>query len=501
MRAQGWFQVSRKHLWATFRSSNLRRRTAEALLLIALICIASCSTNRQHPAPSASPAAPREVRVWLSTPDGNAKLSQRSPVTPSRAGGAGLVVSVDDSRRHQRFWGVGASLTGASAKLIGQLPADLASRVLSSLFSRSDGIGLSVLRQPIGANDFSLGDATYDDVPAGSSDYGLTHFSLAADRAPLALVLRAQKLNSALRVVASPWSAPAWMKTSGSLVGGTLKPEAYDVYAKYLVRAVREYEAAGVHVSGLTLQNEPSFSPPGYPGMTLTAGQQRELLTRHLLPALTSAGLHLGVWALDDDYDRVPDAEALVSDQATRSTLAGVAFHCYRGDIASMKSFHDAHPDLQLAISECTGGDWSPIFGDNLRYDVQTLLIHAIRDGASWVSKWNVALDPSGGPANGGCGNCRGVLTIDPSRTSVSYNEAFYAFGHLGKFVIPGAQVIDSSTYGPGSIETVAFVNPDGSHVLLALNSGSQATTFRVSARNLSFSYPLPAGAVATFTW
>jgi glucosylceramidase len=414
-----------------------------------------------------------------------------------------LRVSVDDSKRYQRFWGVGASITGASAQLISQLPPQQRGDALTRLFSRTDGIGLSVLRQPLGANDFSIGSQTYDDVSSGGQDRGLQHFSLGrAESLILPLVRKAQMLNPSATVVASPWSAPAWMKSSGSLIGGTLRAEYYDVYARYLLRAVQAYVAAGVRVGGLTLQNEPSFSPPGYPGMTLSADQQRELLAHHLKPALDAAGLgQTGIWALDDNYARTPDAERMASDPSVRSRIAGVAFHCYRGDLSAMKDFHDKHPDLPLAISECTGGDWSPQFAANLRFDVETLLINGIRDGASWVSKWNVALDPSGGPTNGGCTNCRGVITIHPEAGSVSYEEAFYAFGHLGKFVTPGAQVVSSATYGDASIETVAFLNPDRSHVLLALNAADHQIGFRVVVPGRSFDYTLAAGAVATFTW
>jgi glucosylceramidase len=292
------------------------------------------------------------------------------------------------------------------------------------------------------------------------------------------------------------------MKSTGSLVGGALSGQFYDSYPRYLVRSVRAYTDAGIRVGGLTLQNEPSFSPSGYPGMILTAAQQKELIVGQLRPALVAAGLNnVGIWALDDNYDRVADAQLIVSGGAARSAIAGVAFHCYHGDVSALKDFHAQHPDVALAISECTGGDWSANFSDNLRYDVHTLLINGIRDGASWVSKWNVALDESGGPSNGGCTNCRGLITVNPDNGSVSYNEAFYAFGHLARFVTPGAHVIASTSFGDVSVDTVAFRNPDGSHVLLATNGAADPKTFRVQSSGRQFQYTLAPGAVATFTW
>ena len=411
-------------------------------------------------------------------------------------------VIVDDHQVYQRFLGVGAALTGSSALLLGRLKPDVRDQVLARLFSPIDGIGLSVVRQPFGANDFSIGSRTYDDQPAGVTDPSLAHFSLADDpTVVLPLLRQARRLNSSLAVVGTPWSAPAWMKTSNSLIGGSLRPEFYDVYAHYLVRAVQDYAANGVPVNAITPQNEPSFSPPGYPGMTLDAQQQKDLIDQHLAPALAAAGAHVGIWALDDNYSRAADAQALLSDPVTRSHLAGVAFHCYQGDVSSMGAIHAQYPTTELAISECTGGDWSPDFGNNLKWDMRTLLIDGIRNGATWITKWNTALDPSGGPTNGGCQNCRGLLTIDPNTGSVRYNEDYYALGQIGRFVVPGAHVIASTDYGDGSINTAAFRNPDGSHVLVALNSGSQPRSFTVSTGGRGFGDTLPAGAVATFTW
>jgi glucosylceramidase len=392
-------------------------------------------------------------------------------------------------------------MTGASAELIGALNPIARNALMKQLFDRDGGAGLSVLRQPLGANDFSPAGQSYDPAPPGQQDQALRRFTLGADaRTVLPLVRQARQLNRSVTVVATPWSAPAWMKTSGSLIGGTLRPGMGDTYARYLVRALQAYRAAGVDVAAMTLQNEPSFSPPGYPGMTLTVPQQRQLLDSHLAPALAAAGLKPAVWGLDDNFDQAGDAAALVADPVTRSHLAGIAFHCYRGSPADMRAFHAAHADVPVAISECTSGHWEKSFSTALDWDVRNLVISGVRGGASWVNKWNIALDPAGGPTNGGCGNCRGLLTIDPGTGAVTRHAGYWALAHVGRFVTPGATVIGSSSVS-GRIETVAFVNPDGSHVLLATNAGAGSATFRVHADARWFRYALPAGAVATFTW
>jgi glucosylceramidase len=479
------------------------------LLTVLLITSTACAGPHKDAQPTESPTQPtsagaaHQALVWMTTADGTSTLAQR-PAAAFQSGnlpGTDAVVSVNTLKRYQRFSGVGASMTGASASLIGVLAPAERKKLMAQLFSRTDGAGLSVLRQPLGASDFSLADRSYDDAPPGQTDRALRRFSLGSDaRTVLPLVRQAKQLNGSLKVVATPWSAPGWMKTSDQLVGGTLRPDMGEPYARYLVRTLQAYRDAGVDVGAMTLQNEPAFSPPGYAGMTLSVAQQRTLLDKHLAPALAAAGLKPDVWGLDDNFSRTGDAAALLADPVTRGHLAGIAFHCYKGTPADMAQFRDKHPDVPVAISECTSGGWAETFSHALEWDVRNLLITGIRSGAAWVTKWNVALDPTGGPTNGGCRDCRGLVTIDAKTGAVKRNADYWALAHVGRFVIPGADVVDSTSQ-PDGIETVAFANPDGSHVLLATNAGGTQASFRVRADDRWFRYTLPAGAVATFTW
>ena len=438
----------------------------------------------------------------MTTSDGRLALADAGTLSIRPAGSAGPDIVVESDRQYQQFFGVGASVTGASAVLLATLPVPARSRVMHDLFDRRGGIGLSVLRQPMGANDFSTGSHTYDDVPPGGSDPGLTRFDLGRDRQTLVPLLeRAAALNPSLAVVLSPWSAPAWMKTTGSLVGGSLRPEYAGAYADYLVKAARAYRDAGVPVTGLTVANEPSFSPSSYAGMTLSTEQQSALLRDHVRPALDRAGLSLHLWALDDNFDRWPDADALLSDPGTRAAVYGVAFHCYRGDVSALREIRRRHPGVAVAVSECSSGAWSGGFAHELRYDSQTLLIGAIRAGAAWLVRWNLALDPHGGPHDGGCGDCRGLLTIDPATGSVMRSASYYAWGHVGRFVTPGARVIGTEVRPGSGLAAVAFRNPDGSHVLVVFNDDRASRSLTVQEGVRSFSGRIPAGALATYTW
>lgn len=442
------------------------------------------------------------LEVWVTTADQAHLLERRADVVLGDDAPP-LTVTVDDDRELQRMEGFGASFTESAAVLVhDRLGTGARDEVMRRLFHPEAGIGLSLLRQPMGASDFALDSYTYDDVPGG--DPTLEGFSVARDDAAVVpLLVRARHLNPRLSVIASPWSAPAWMKTSRSLIGGTLDPAAYDPYARYFLRFVEEYAARGVPVSAVTVQNEPHFSPATYPGMVLSPAQEAAFVGRHLGPALAGGGTGTGILAFDGNWDGTGRALEVLADPVAGPFLAGVAFHCYAGDPSGQDEVRERHPDKAVYVTECSGGEWSPDFAANLAWGVHTLLIEAVRHGAGAVVTWNMALDQDAGPKNGGCQNCRGVVTVDTTTGGVTYNVEYYVLGHASRFVAPGAVHLTSADDGGAGagVEHVAFRNPDGTHALIVLNSAGQPRTFGVRCSDTAFGYSLPAGAVATFTW
>ncbi len=440
------------------------------------------------------------VQAWVTTGD-QTQLLSRQPDLEFGDGAVPLTVTVDDRQEFQQIVGFGASFTESAAVLVhDRLDAPERDQLMRRLFDRETGIGLSLLRQPMGASDFALGNYTYDDAP--DDDASLASFSVARDDAVVVpLLVEARRLNPRVQVIATPWSPPAWMKSGRSLIGGTLEPASYEPYARYFVRFVQEYAARGIPVSAVTVQNEPHFSPPSYPGMLMAPTEEAEFVGRHLGPALDAAGTGTRVLAFDGNWDGAARAIAVLDDPVARQFLAGVAFHCYAGHPSQQDEVHDRHPDKAIYVTECSGGGWSPDFAANLRWGAQTLLIEAIRHWAGAVVLWNMALDQDGGPKNGGCQNCRGVVTVDTRTGRVGYNVEYYLLGHASKFVTPGAVRVASTSFGPGSIETVAFRKPDGGHVLIVLNWADERRDFGVRCSNRSFRSHLPAGAVATFCW
>jgi glucosylceramidase len=472
-------------------------RQLHLLFSLASLVATPAGSSGQSPASSA-------VEVWMTTAD-KTKLVARAPnvrFVPGEQPRGTVRIDVDTAITYQEMVGFGAAITDASAWLIQtKLSATQREALLKDLFGQATGIGLSFTRLTIGASDFSRTHYTFDDVPAGESDSALTHFSIDANRAAvLPVVKRALAINPSLEVMASPWSAPAWMKTTGSLIKGTLRADAYGAFAEYLRRYVQAYEAEGVPIFAITLQNEPHFEPENYPGMRLTPQQRADVIGNHVGPLFERAGVTTRILDWDHNWDEPASPLAVLEDSSARRYVAGIAWHCYAGDVAAQTPVHDAYPEKDVYFTECSGGQWAPNWADNLVWYTRTLIIGSTRGWAKGVLLWNLALDESHGPHLGGCGDCRGVVTIDSKTGAVTPNEEYYALAHASRFVRPGARRI-ASTAAADSVETVAFRNTDGSKVVIAVNVAKTGRTFAVWSGDRSFRFTLPAGAVVTFRW
>ena len=415
---------------------------------------------------------------------------------------APVVIDVDEGTSYQEMIGFGAAMTDASAYLIQNKLGSRRDAILRELFGRNPGIGLSFLRVPMGASDFSTRHYSYDDMPAGQTDPMLAHFTIEADRAEKLPALKtALAINPQLKIVGSPWSAPAWMKTTGSLIKGTLRPEYYDSFAQYFLRFIKAYSAEGVPIFAVTMQNEPAFEPDNYPGMRLDPAARAEVIGKHVGPLFEQSGIKTLILDWDHNWDLPSSPLAVLADEAARKYVSGVAWHCYAGDVGAQTQVHTAYPTIDAYFTECSGGDWAAVFADNLKFDVGTLIIGSIRGWAKGVALWNLALDENDGPHLGGCGNCRGVITINSATGFVTRNVEYYALAHASEFVRPGAHRIESST-DVGGLQTVAFKNADdGTKVLIILNTAPNEVSFAVHAAGRVIFYALPGGAVVTLRW
>jgi glucosylceramidase len=465
-----------------------------ALLAVAPLLVACAGLT-----PTSKP-----VQVWLTTGDKTQLLAPQAPLAFDDQGAAAAHIEVDAARRFQTIAGFGASITDASAWLIHQrLTHDQRNALMSELFGRGPGqLGFSFTRLTIGASDFSRHHYSLDDRPAGQDDLALQHFSLGPQREDvLPVVKQALAINPALQVMASPWSAPGWMKTGDSLIQGALRPDRHDAFARYLVRYVDEMAAEGVPIFALTLQNEPHFEPQDYPGMRLEPAARAAVIGRHLGPLLKQRGMKTQLIEWDHNWDLPQAPLAVLADVQARPYIDGVGWHCYAGEVGVQASVHDAYPDKDTWFTECSGGEWKPHWPETLPWLMRNIVIGSTRGWARGVLMWNLALDENHGPHRGGCNDCRGVVTINATSGAVTRNMEYYALGHASRFVRPGAQRISSTPVSQG-VESVAFRNTDdGSLVLLVCNTAAEPRELSVAQSGRRFRTTLPRESVATLVW
>jgi len=449
------------------------------------------------------------VSIVVTTNDQTMKLTPQPTVSFSSARGGSNVVYLDETQVYQPIEGFGAATTDSAMYLLNEVaqPAQL-SQAMNNLFTRQgNGIGLSFLRNPMGASDLARSVYSFDDNN-GQADPPLVHFSIAHDQVDIIpLILLAKRLNPQIKIMANPWSPPGWMKDSGSMIGGSLLSSMYTPFANYFVDYLKAYAAAGVNVDYISLQNEPLYVPTSYPGMCMPAvlsstdcptsqTTQATALFSHVAPALTAAGLNTKVLVYDHNWDRPDYPENVLSNQ-NLSQIAGVAWHGYASTPGAMTPIQNMFSSVGNYETEHSGLITN---SDQTRLDFEEIT-QCMRNWARAYVKWSLALDENNGPHTGGCSTCTPIVTVNSTSGNITYGSEYYTLGNFSKYVLPGANRIYSSN--AAGIVTAAFVNPapDNSRILVAFNDSRQTQTFQAQWGTQSFTYTLPSLAGATFTW
>jgi len=487
---------------------NYKLMRLAVLTLLSAAAFYSCKKNVNAPeAPdqkqsgTVARAANEVVNAWVTTADQSKLLqAQTSFNFAADAGTNATTISVDETQTYQGIDGFGFTLTGGSAGLLNGLGANQ-TNVLNELFGTANGqIGISYIRISIGASDLSASDFTYNQT---AGDFNMNNFSISAENQDLLPILKKIiAINPSIKIIATPWTAPTWMKvnTTGNngYTGGSLNTAAgyYDAYARYFVKYLQAMQAQGITIDAITPQNEP-LNPYNNPSMVMQPNEQANFIKNNLGPQIRAAGFQTKIIAYDHNTDRIDYPETVLADGGANPYVDGSAFHLYAGNISSLTDVHNAYPNKNVYFTEQWVGAPSN-FGGDLSWHVNTLIIGATRNWSRNVLEWNLAADPNNNPHTaGGCSTCLGGITV--SGTSITRNVGYYIIGHASKFVRPGAVRIASNL--SGSIQNVAFKNSDGSKVLIALNNGSSSISFKVKWGAESFTYTLAAGAVATFKW
>ncbi|MEK3732604.1 MULTISPECIES: glycoside hydrolase family 30 protein [Paenibacillus] len=406
----------------------------------------------------------------------------RDELPPQASGEQSHTVVVDEAQTYQEMDGFGASFTDSAAYLIYQvLDSKQRAELMVKLFDAKQGIGLSVLRNPMGASDYARDFYSYNDLPAGETDLELKQFSIEHDEADIIPLLQeAMKLNPDLKLMASPWSPPGWMKTSGSMIGGELKQEYYSVYADYFVRYIQGYAEHGLSIYAITPQNEALYSPGHYPGMIMLPAAQADFIKHHLKPRFRAHGIHTKILCYDHNWDK-PEYPLEVLEQAGEE-VDGVAWHWYGGKPSAQTQVYEAFPDKEVHFTEGSGGEWIPPF-EQAFSNVMRTGIEILRNYSKSLVLWNMALDEQNGPTVPGFGTstCRGIVTVNQQTKDLTYTLDYYALAHFSKCIRPKAVRV-ASTSGE-LVRSVAFKNTDGSVAVVLFNDSDKAENVTLQVR------------------
>jgi len=409
-------------------------------------------------------------------------------------------IILDRTKTFQTIIGIGGALTDASAETFYKMPADKQKEILTSLFNKEEGNGFSLGRTNIHSCDFSSSSYTYDET---QGDTALNDFSIAHDlkyRIPF-IKAAIKEAGNDLKLFASPWSPPAWMKTNNDMLhGGKLKTEYDRTWANYLVKFVKAYRNEGVPVWGMTVQNEP-MAVQRWESCIFTAKEERDFVKNYLGPTLYTSGLSdlkLMIW----DHNRgimYQRAATVYEDSAAAKYVWGTGFHWYVGNhFDNVRLVHDAFPQKHLLFTEGTEANfnadslhewkWGETFGKSMIMD--------LNNWAEGWTAWNVILDQNGGP-NHTDNFCMAPIICNTETGELTYMNSFYYLGHFSKFIRPGAKRIICSSNSDDLLAT-AFENKDGKIAVVVLNTTENNMDFYTWIEDSAVKCNSPAHSIIT---
>ncbi len=433
------------------------------------------------------------VTPWLTRGDQSVLLAKQPPVQfATTAGSSSSVITVDATNTFQSLDAYGFTLTQGSAQVISGLAPGQQKKLLRELFG-NDGLAMSAIRISIGASDLSNSSYTYNETD-GNTD--MSAFSLTGPDATylLPIIKQILEIRPDLKILATPWTAPTWMKTNDSFVGGRLLPAYYQAYARYFVTYLRAMRAQGIEIWAITPQNEPE-NPHNNPSMEMSAAEQLLFVDEYLGPQIEDAGYSPLIIGYDHNCDNTsfPITVANGSDY-----VDGSAFHLYAGSISAMTTVRSATGKGVYFTEQYTGSNGS--FDGDFGWHMENVVIGSINNWSKSVFEWNLAADPDLGPyTEGGCTECLPAVTVR-ARSKVDRNVSYYIIGQLAKFVRPGAVRLGVSSSDRDVLVT-ALQNPDATRLALAYNRSGAERTVSVRDQGRSFDYTIPGRSAVTFTW
>lgn len=437
-----------------------------------------------------------QVQSWLTKGDESVKLQQQLPLVFVNTTNNFQNIEIDDSQKFQYIDGFGYTLTGGSVEVINRLSPSKRKILLNELFGNDkNSISISYLRLSIGASDLDGEVFSYDDLPEGQTDHTLSKFSLARDKDLIVMLKEILAINPKIKIIAAPWSPPVWMKDNGKSIGGSLKPEFYDVYARYFVKYIQGMQKEGITIDAITPQNEP-LHPGNNPSLLMVSDQQRDFIKQSLGPIFKLNNIKTKIVVYDHNCNKPEYAINILNDAEANKYIDGSAFHLYEGDISALSTVHDAHPNKNLYFTEqWTGAKGT--FNEDLNWHTKNVVIGSMRNWSKIALEWNLANDTEFKPHTpGGCTECKGAITVS-DKENFTRNVAFYIIAHASKFVPANSQRIFSTQ--TDNLSTVAFKTPEGKTVLIVQNYSKTDENFNIKYKNKTAPVVITGSSVATY--
>lgn len=437
-----------------------------------------------------------QVQSWLTKGDESIKLQQQLPLVFVNTTNNFQNIEIDDSQKFQYIDGFGYTLTGGSVEVINRLSPTKRKALLNELFGKDENsISISYLRLSIGASDLDGEVFSYNDLPQGQTDPTLSKFSLARDKDLIAMLKEILAINPKIKIIAAPWSPPVWMKDNGKSIGGSLKPEFYDVYAKYFVKYIQGMQKEGITIDAITPQNEP-LHPGNNPSLLMVSDQQRDFIKQSLGPIFKSNNIKTKIVVYDHNCNKPEYAINILNDAEANQYIDGSAFHLYEGDISALSTVHNTHPNKNLYFTEqWTGAKGT--FNEDLNWHTKNVVIGSIRNWSKIALEWNLANDSEFKPHTpGGCTECKGAITVS-DKENFTRNVGYYIIAHASKFVPANSQRIFSTQ--TDILSTVAFKTPDGKTVLIVQNYSKTDENFNIKYKNKTAPVTITGSSVATY--
>ena len=456
------------------------------------------------PAPAMPPAsraasthAPSgNLTAWVT--DERRKISPAPPIewTKARAGTGRESIVLSPEKKYQEILGFGAAFTDTSCYMFNQLSASARADLFHTLFDPSE-MGLNVCRTCIGSADSAATVYSYDD---GGVDPDLKRFSIEHDREYILPMLReARGANPDLFLFSSPWSPPGWMKSNGSMLGGCMRHTYMPSYASYFLKFLLSYEAEGVPVQAVTVQNEVDADQDGsMPACAWPQDYEADFVTMHLGPLFERSGVQTKIWIIDHNYNLWGRAMGELETPDVRKYTNAIAWHGYVGEPEWINRVQDAYPDVEMYWTE-GGPDYKAPHYLNEWANWGRTFTRILRNCCRSITAWNFAADEHGRPYVGsGASGVGGAMMIDSRTKEISYSGMFWALGHFSRFVRRGAYRFDSRSSAE-ALSHCGFENPDGSLVAVITNAGAERTC-EVQLGDHAAAVALPGNSVTTLT-